>query len=189
MQQSLVDKSAINFEVYHPPLSPTRLLPIHSAPKNDVWRPSIDYKHKLLDVRNQYTPSEYFRHRYRVSGPQIRMAQKLESRWYRHYDQWNDASILIQKRYRGVLGRERVRKIRIERKDELERKRLFIPAKKYFLVGQLEKSLEYLQQAPRPLDPPMQHIEMKALYRLQHYEACILSCQEWEGKQKYVYLH
>jgi len=93
-----------DFEIYRPPQISNRLEPVYSKPKTNEWRPSVGYNHSLLVIQAQFTPAEHFRYRLATSGKEIRLIQKLELRWNRHFDLFRKSAIKVQASYRGVTS-------------------------------------------------------------------------------------
>lgn len=161
------------FEVYRPELIPSRLEPTYGKPKDDEWRPSLHYKHRLRDVKNQYTPAEYYRHRLKTSGAHIRMIQRLEMRWARNPVLFNHAALTVQRVYRGVLGRRYYAQTKELFYDDMLRRRYTVPALEAYKQGDYEATLANIALAPQPIGSLLTSIRAKALYRIKDYHLCI----------------
>jgi hypothetical protein len=165
------------FVIYRPPVTSGRLEPIYKAPTPNEWRPSVSYKHSLADIRNQYTPSEFFRHRLETVGKEIRLLQKLETRWHRRFEEFTLASIKVQALFRGTRGRAYFQSIKLELEKDLKRRRSYCFARESFLAGDFAESLQYCVEADEHPEP-LQIIQMKAQYRLGHFSDCAFTAEQ-----------
>ena len=160
-----------NFEVYRPEPSTGRLEGTYFQ-NRDVWRPSLSYKHKLEDIRNQFTPAENFRHSLATRGKHIRLIQRLELRINRKLKKFTWAALKIQSLYRGNVSRAYFKSIREGLFIELRRREARAEADKCFKVKDFEGTIAAVDR----LDPPIvQYLTLKirSQYRLQHYTEAI----------------
>ena len=175
--------SVKEFEVYRPEQISSRLEPIYAQSKPDVCRPSISYHHTLQDIKNQFTPAEYYRHNLQTSGPYIRMIQRLESRWHKNYLLWNQSTILIQRIYRGVLGRRIFVIVKEKNYDRMLRRKYYPIALAAYTAESYQECLQIIcTQAPQPLEGNMQVLVVKSYYRLQDYQQCVQQAKVLRGK-------
>lgn len=176
------------FEVYRPDPISSRLEPTYGKARANEWRPSLDYKHRLEDVKNQYTPAEYYRHRLKTSGAYIRMIQRLEMRWNRQLKKFTHAAVTVQRVYRGLIGRRYFAQIKDLYYDDMLRRRYTQPAMQAYQTGEYEAALKKIELIPNPIGSMLQIVKVKSLYRLQRYEECRYECHKLEGKyKKYFY--
>jgi hypothetical protein len=165
--------AANNFQIYRPDRISSRLEPTYGSSKDDEWRPSLHYGHRLHDIKNQFTPSENYRHQLKTSGAFIRMIQRLEMRWTRRIEEFTKASIDVQRVYRGMMGRRYFIRIKDMYYDDMLRRRYTKPTVAEYEEGNYEKSLDYIAQAPSPIGELLETVKVKCLYRLKNYEDCI----------------
>lgn len=170
------------FEIYRPPRIPSRLEPKFIPPPENEWRPSLDYKHTLLDVKQQFTPAEYYRQRLKTSGAYIRMIQRLEMRWSRHLEKFTSASITVQAWFRGVMGRRLFQKVKIANYDTMLRRKFTPPAMSAYAQGDYHSALTEIFKAPAPHGDVLWTLTAKCQYRLKKYHDCIATCLVLRGE-------
>lgn len=174
--------SAHHFEVYRPPKPTGRLDPVYIAPNEKEWRPSLSYKHTLQDIKSQYTPSEFFRHRLKTSGKEIRAIQRLELRYSRNLEAFTNAAIKIQALHRGNVGRAYFIMVRDDLARDLARRRSYNAAYEAFHVDDLEASLQACLSAQEHPENLLD-IQIRCQYRLEKYEDCIATSMVIIGKK------
>jgi hypothetical protein len=165
------------FEIYRPEKHSDRLELFNEngeiIPKDDVWKPSVSYKVKLSEVKSQFTPAEYFRYRLQTSGKYIRMIQRLEARWKRNYQVWNNATLRIQAAYKGMKSRFYFQTIKDGLFKQLKHRRLLEATRTSFFKERIyEKTIELALTTEYESDELLT-LTMKAHYRLSHYSQCI----------------
>ena len=174
------DTKRFDFVKYRPARISDRLPPNH-LPENRNWAPSVSYKFTLDDIKNQFTPAEYFRHRLATSGFHIRLIQKLELRWSRNLGAFIKAAIKLQSLYRGVQGRRHFERVSVKLKEELKERRIFQSAVSCFKLSKFEDSLRFIDEFGK-FNEELAVIRMKSFYRLISYHSCIKAANETIGK-------
>lgn len=173
--------SAHYFEVYRPPKPTGRLDPVYIEPNEKEWRPSLSYKHTLNEIKSQYTPSEFFRHRLKTSGKEIRAIQRLELRYSRNLEAFTNAAIKIQALHRGNVGRAYFYMVKDDLARTLARRRSYIMAWEAFQNEELETSLKACLTAQEHPENLLD-IQVRCQYRLHKYEDCIATAMAIIGK-------
>ena len=169
-----------SFVVYRPPVPTGRLDPTFVPAKPSEWRPSVSYKYSLNDIKNQFTPSEFFRHRLKTAGKEIRLIQRLETRWNRSFDTFSAAALKIQALFRGNQGRSYFRVIKEDLRRDLARRRSYLAAKEAFQSNDFDSAIQVCISAEEnPEDLLM--IKMKSQYRIGKYSDCIETARKIVG--------
>lgn len=160
-----------DFSVYRPPNFSSRLEGSYHTDKTQ-WQPSISYKHNLKDIKNQFTPAEYYRYTLATSGKQIRIIQRLELRWKRRYSEFTNSAIKVQSIFRGYMERKRFSVVKETLlKDFIMRKSIKL-AKENFVTKNFKESIDICEALEiQNLDSLM--IRLKSYYNLRDYESCI----------------
>lgn len=171
-----------SFVIHRPPVQSGRLDPQYIAPNSAEWRPSVSYKHSLQDIKTQLTPSEFFRHRLKTAGKEIRAIQRLETRWNRNFEIFTKAAIKVQALFRGFQGREHFKVIKEDLRIVLSKRRGYAAAKEAFLSQNFELAISVCLSAEYPTEDLLL-IQMKSQYRSGLYEDCIKSAEVIVGKR------
>lgn len=170
---------------YRPPLSTGRLAQnLSSTDRNrdkfGHWTPSLSYIHTLEDVKNQFTPAEYYRYNLVTSGKIIRQLIRLEARWNKNYDIFVKAAVKVQSLHRGNVGRMHFNQV----KDILKEKYLYRETKKtaikLFEERRFEDVLKIISKLTFYLDLAV--IKLKSQYKAQNFRLCISLADEIIGK-------
>jgi hypothetical protein len=169
-----------SFVIYRPERTTGRLEGKYFQGDQQYWRPSLSYKYKIDDIRNQFTPAENFRHALATSGKYIRMIQRLEIRWNRNYAAFVWAATKIQALYRGNVDRAKFAAIKQELYIELKRRQAKATASSFFWVQEYEAAIDEINRN-LPASVELLAIKMKAQYRLSRFEECITTSQEIIG--------
>ncbi len=160
------------FSIYRPPTTSGKLEGTYYLEPDDVWKPSLSYKHRLEDIRDQFTPAEYYRYTLETSGKQIRIIQRLERRWNKNYDGFVKAAIVIQALYRGNVGREYFESVRGELKEQYRRREALAACVVFFENLQYAEAIAVVDEiSPMPVN--LLAIKMRCYYQLVDYKACI----------------
>ena len=167
------------FTVYRPQVSSGKLEGTYYNP-SDVWKPSMSYKHKLDDIKNQFTPAEYFRHTLATSGKYIRLIQKLERRWQKNHERWIEAAIRIQALHRGNVGRAYFAVVKVELTERLRRREALMDAIACFESGNYRDSIVACHRNELTLE--LMLIKLKCFYQLAEYRNCVIVADEIIGK-------
>lgn len=169
-----------SFVVYRPPVTSGRLEPTYIAPNPSEWRPSVSYKHSLSDVKTQFTPSEFFRHRLKTAGKEIRAIQKLENRWNRNFIAFTKAAIKVQALFRGIQGRENFKVIKEDLRRDLAMRRSLGTAREAFLSDNFDLAIGACRSAEEQIEDLM-IIQLKSEYRSKKYRDCIETAKKIVG--------
>lgn len=180
---SLVDYSKMEeaFTIYRPETTTGRLEGTYYIDSGNNWRPSLSYKYKIDDIRNQFTPAESYRHALATSGKQIRMIQRLEIRWNHNYPAFVRAAVKIQSLSRGSAARERFRIIKSQLMQDLRRRQIKVTSVTLFENGRYMEAIEEINRN-LPVSVELLGIKMKSLYKVKDYSNCIQTSLEIIGK-------
>lgn len=168
------------FIIYRPDRISERLEGTYHT-NREFWRPSLSYKHTLRDIRNQFTPAEYFRHQLATRGAEIRAIQRLQLRIDRNPDVFNRAASIVQGLYRGRKGRRQFAII----KEELILEKFRREAKAAAVTAFDRRAFEEAIVEVDKLDPPEVEylvIKIKSLYRLGKCKECISTAKTAIGE-------
>jgi hypothetical protein len=143
------------------------------------WTPSLSYIHTLEDVKNQFTPAEYYRYNLVTSGKIIRQLIRLEARWNKNYDSFFSAAVKVQSLYRGNVGREHFNQVKDVLKEEYRYRETKKMAIKLFEDRQFQEVLSVINSLTFYLDLAV--IRLKSQYKSNNFELCIALADEIIG--------
>lgn len=169
------------FCVYRPPVSSGKLEGTYYNPP-DIWKPSQSYKFTLEDIKNQFTPAEYFRHTLATSGKYIRLIQKLERRWQKNHEDWVRSAIRIQARHRGNVGRAYFFTVKIELLEKLRRRECLTDAIACFESSNYVEAIIACHRYT-PITLELMLIKLKSLFQMGEYGSSIRAADDIIGEK------
>jgi len=178
----MLDESKLEFEVYRPEKPTGRLDGIyHTEERKKLWTPSVSYKYNIVDIRNQFTPAESYRHSLVTSGRIIRLIQRLEKRWNANLEGFTKAAVRIQSLHRGNVSRADFNRIKAQLYQDLHQRQTYAQATMLFVGKDYDGAiLQVLSHNPTTTD--LQLIKMKSEYRLQQFKDCVQTSTRIIGK-------
>lgn len=169
---------------YRPPISSGRLAQTLSSGERNRdkfghWTPSLSYTHTLEDVKNQFTPAEYYRYNLVTSGKIIRQLIRLEARWNKNYDIFVRAAVKVQSLHRGNVGRKHFHQVEDVLKEKYRYRETKKIAIKLFEERRFEEVLKVINKLTFYLDLAV--IKLKSQYKAQKFGLCISLADEIIG--------
>lgn len=165
---------------------------LNGQPKEPgYWKPEVNYKLSITDVKNQRTPAEEYRHKLVTSGKVERLLRKLEQTWVLNISLWNSSTTKVQAAYRGLLGRRLFLSQRPRLVILREHRYAKIDVMQACEAGAAGEALHRLSTVPE-ISPELSLIQAKIAYTLREFNVCesaarrILEAEGWKHEARYV---